>query len=96
MKFISNLIGEWMMEKKRKSKLNTIDCILIGCASFLVIFTFAILVIFILFQTEPDTLITSVFGLLGGEITVTFFIWYIKKRYARKYEREDSEDGQEM
>ena len=65
-------------KKKLPSKLNTIDCVLIGCASFLIIFTCAILIIFILFQTEPDTLITSVFGLLGGE-----------KRYARKYEEED-------
>lgn len=81
------------MRTTRKSKLNTIDGVLIGCASFLVIFTFAILVIFILFQTEPDTLITSVFGLLGGEITLSFAIWYIKKRYARKYEKEDR-DGQ--
>ena len=81
------------MRTTRKSKLNTIDCVLIGCASFLVIFTFAILVIFILFQTEPDTLINSVFGLLGGEITLSFAIWYIKKRYARKYEKEDR-DGQ--
>lgn len=76
-------------KKKLPSKLNTIDCVLIGCASFLIIFTCAILIIFILFQTEPDTLITSVFGLLGGEITLSFAIWYIKKRYARKYEEED-------
>lgn len=75
-------------------KLNTLDKILIGCASFLIIFTVVMIVIFILFQSVPDTLIEAVFGLLGGEAFVTFFIWYIKKRYARKYEREDKKDEQ--
>ena len=79
-------------KKKLPKKLNTIDCVLLGCASFLIVFTFAILVIFILFQTEPDTLITSVFGLLGSEIVLSFAIWYIKKRYAHKYEKEDRVD----
>lgn len=79
-----------MAQKKRKKpNLNTIDKILLGCASFLILFTVAVLIIFIIFQTEPDTLITSVFGLLGGEITLSFAIWYIKKRYAHKYEKED-------
>jgi len=74
-------------------KPNTIDKILIGCASFLILFTVVMIVIFIAFQSVPDTLIEAVFGLLGGEAIVTFFIWYIKKRYARKYEREDISDG---
>ena len=79
-------------KKKKHIKLTTIDGILIGCACFLIVFTFAILVIFILFQTEPDTLISSVFGLLGGEVTLSFAIWYIKKRYSHKFEREDKKD----
>ena len=82
-------------KKKRKLKLNTIDCILLGCASFLIVFTLSVLIIFIIYQTEPSTLITSVFSLLGSEIVLSFAIWYIKKRYAHKYEREDKEDGLE-
>lgn len=80
---------------KKKPTLNTIDKILLGCAGFLLLFTIMMIVIFIIYQTEPDTLITSVFGLLGGEITLSFAIWYIKKRYARKYEKEDKENGLE-
>lgn len=86
------MIRQKQKKQKKKSKLNTIDCILLGCATFLVLFTIAVLIIFIIFQNEPDTLITSVFGLLGGEITLSFAIWYIKKRYAKKYEKEDRVD----
>lgn len=82
------------MKHKETSKLNTIDKILVGCAVFLSIFTITMIVIFIKYQDEPSTLITSVFSVLGGEITLSFFIWYIKKRYARKYEMEDKENGE--
>ena len=81
-------------KSKKRIKLNTLDKILIGCASFLVSFTITMVVVFIVFQDVPDTLITSVFGVLGGEISLTFVIWYIKKRYARKYEKEDRDNGQ--
>lgn len=74
-------------------KFNTIDKVLIGCASFLFLFTVTMIVIFFLFQQEPTTLITSVFSVLGGEITLSFAIWYIKKRYAHKYEQEDRDNG---
>ena len=77
------------------NKLTTLDKILIGCASFLLIFTIAMIVIFCCFQSVPDTLITAVYGCLGSEVLLTFFIWYIKKKYARKYEREDKENGLE-
>ena len=82
-------------KKKKQNKLNTIDHILIGCASFLVSFTVTMVVVFILFQDVPDTLITSVFSVLGGEATLTFIIWYIKKRYAAKYTKEDKDNGLE-
>ena len=72
--------------------IKTLDKILIGCATFLLLFTVVMIVIFCVFQAVPDTLIDAVYGLLGGEVVVTFFIWYIKKRYARKYEREDKQD----
>lgn len=90
-----------MMKKKptnskmTESKINTIDKILIGCAVFLFLFVITMIVIFILYQAEPETLITSVFSVLGGEITLSFAIWYIKKRYAHKYEKEDRENGLE-
>lgn len=81
------------MSKKTQQKLNTIDKILLGCATFLIAFTIVMIAIFCVYQQEPSTLITSVFSLLGGEVTLSFAIWYIKKRYASKYEKEDKEDG---
>lgn len=81
-------------KKKKRIKLNTIDCILLGCAGFLIGFTIMMIIIFCIYQTEPSTLITSVFGLLGSEIILSFAIWYIKKRYAYKYDKEDKKDGQ--
>ena len=87
-----------MMKKKHRttaSKFNTIDKILIGCASFLFVFTVTMIIIFFMYQQEPSTLITSVFGVLGGEITISFAIWYIKKRYAAKYEKEDKNNNEE-
>jgi len=67
----------------KKNNLNTIDKILLGCALFLTVFTIVMIIIFIIYQQEPATLITSVFGVLGGEAVVSFFIWYIKKKYAK-------------
>ena len=83
------------VQKTMESKLNTIDKILLGCAAFLIAFTIVMIAIFCVYQTEPSTLITSVFSLLGGEATISFVIWYIKKRYATKYEQEDKEHGLE-
>jgi len=68
--------------------MNTIDKILLGCAIFILIFTVAMTVIFCVYQTVPDTLIESVFGLFTGEAVITFAIWWIKKR-AKGKERED-------
>ncbi len=57
------------MRKKRnpKKKLNTIDIVLIICGSLLVLFTIAMIIMFCLFQTVPDTLIVSFFGAFGIE-----------------------------
>jgi len=68
--------------------MNTIDKILLGCAIFILIFTVTMTVIFCVYQTVPDTLIESVFGLFTGEAVITFSIWWIKKR-AKGKERED-------
>ena len=72
--------------------MNTIDKILIGCVVALVSFTVTMIILFCVYQSVPDTLIDRFFGLLGSEIILTFAIWYIKKRYARKYEKEDREN----
>jgi cytochrome c biogenesis protein CcdA len=61
--------------------MNTIDKILVFLAGFFISFTISMIVIFCIFQSIPDTLVQSVFGVLGGEIILTFAIWWIKKKY---------------
>ena len=67
--------------------MNTLDRILLGCAIFLTLFTIVMIVIFCVFQSVPDTLIDSVFGLFTGEAVITFVIWWIKKKGQRKNDK---------
>ncbi len=77
-------------------KFNTIDKILLGCALFLTVFVIIMIIIFCIYQTIPDTLVTCVFGVLGSEAFIAFGIWYIKKRYANKYTKGEVEDDTEL
>ena len=61
-------------------KLSTIDRILLGCATFIVIFTITMIVVFCIKNSVPDALIESVFSLFTGEAIITFVIWWIKKK----------------
>ena len=60
--------------------MNTLDKILIACASFLVLFTISMVVIFCIYQSVPDVLIESVYSLAGSEAIITAVIWYAKKK----------------
>ena len=60
--------------------MNTIDKILIGCSIAVIAFTVAMIVIFCIFQSIPDTLVDNFYNLFTGEAIITFFIWWIKKR----------------
>ena len=78
------------MEKVKKTtenenKVTIVDVVLLGCAAFLIAFTVVMIAIFCVYQTEPSTLITSVFSLLGGEITLSFAI---SKLTERKWEKD--------
>ena len=74
-------------------KFNTIDKILLGCAVFLIAFTLTMITLFCIYGNVPDVLIDNVFRVLGVEGVLSFAIWWIKKRYARKYEKEDRLQG---
>lgn len=65
-------------------QMNTIDKILLACAIFLLLFTISMIVIFCIYQSVPDTLIDSVFSLMGGEAVITFVIWWVKKKASQK------------
>ena len=73
-----------MDTKKQKIKLNTIDKILIADVMILLLFTIAMIIVFCIYQAIPDTLVECFFGCAGGEGIVTFFLWWIKKRYSQE------------
>ena len=71
--------------------MNTIDKILIACAIAVIVFTLAMIVIFCVFQSVPDTLIDNFFNLFTGEIVLTFCIWWIKKKANRRTKKDDEQ-----
>lgn len=76
--------------------MKTMDCILIIVGVLLIIFTFAMIVIYLQTGGIPDTLCTCFFATLGGECGV---MGWIKTNKERKQERtwqvEDRKNGGE-
>ena len=70
-----------MMKKisKRRKKLSTLDRVLLFCAVSILAFTITMTVIFCIYQTVPDTLIVSYFGIYTGEGCICWRIWSKKK-----------------
>lgn len=66
--------------KKKHTKLNTLDKILLFCAISILMFTLIMIVLFIIFQSVPDTLIVSFFGVFTGEGCICWRIWAKKKK----------------
>ena len=64
----------------KKHRLNTIDRILIFCTIMLLLFTITMIVIFCVYQSVPDTLITVFFGAFSIETINTLIIYKEKKR----------------
>lgn len=68
-----------MKAKKKKSKLSTLDKVLIFCAVSIMAFTIAMTIIFCIYQAVPDALIVSYFGVYTGEGCICWRIWSKKK-----------------
>ena len=66
--------------------MKTMNIILVIIGVFLFLFTAAMVVIFCLCGSVPDTLITCVFAALGGECGVMAWIKTAKEKYAEKKE----------
>lgn len=64
----------------KKPRLNTIDKILIFCTVLLLLFTVTMIVIFCIYQSAPDTLITVFFGAFSIETINTLIIYKTKRR----------------
>lgn len=67
----------------KKSKLNTIDKILIFCTVLLLIFTITMIIIFCIYQSVPDTLIGAFFSAFGIETINTVILYKEKNKRKR-------------
>ena len=78
---------------KRKKKVNvehTMDVILIVLGIALAVFTIAMIIVFCIYQSVPDTLIGCVFGAITGECGFMALIQGAKERQeTRRWELED-------
>ena len=69
-----------MTRNTKKKKLNTLDRILLFCAVSVLVFTITMIVLFCIYQSVPDTLIVSFFGVFTGEGCICWRIWAKKKK----------------
>lgn len=69
-------------------KLNTLDKVLIGLASFLFVFIVATLIIYTINGWQFDTLITCVLGSGGIEVIASAFIQIAKYKHKKGVEDE--------
>jgi hypothetical protein len=78
------------MKKRKKNTVGVMDRILVFIAILLLIFTSAMIVIYVKTGGIPDTLCTCVFSVCGGECGVMGWIKTNKDRQRdREYELED-------
>jgi len=63
----------------KKKKRSTLDKVLLFCAFSIIVFTIIMIVLFCIFQSVPDTLIVSFFGVFTGEGCICWRIWAKKK-----------------
>lgn len=76
--------------EETKAKIKTMDLILVLMGIFLLVFIVAMVVVFINCGAVPDSLVTGVFLLCGGECGVMGWIKNSKERAElRKWELED-------
>ena len=70
--------------KGRKKRMGTMDFILLIVFLCLTVFTIAMIVLFTVYGSVPDTLITCVFATLGGECGI---LGWIKATKEKKQDR---------
>lgn len=79
------------MKRKKKANIeHTMDVILIVLGIALAVFTIAMIIVFCLYQSVPDTLVGCVFGAITGECGFMALIKGTKERQeTRRWELED-------
>ena len=83
-------------DKPRGFRLNKMDVILIVIAVTLYMFTMKMIELFEIYSAVPDTLITCVFGLCGGECGAMSWIKTSNEKYRdRRWQLEDEKRMEE-
>lgn len=77
--------------KRRKKKLKTMDVALVVLLLMMIIFTVTMIWIFLRVGSVPDTLITAVFAVMGGECGILGWIKTTKEKKTSKQEEKDDE-----
>lgn len=77
--------------KHLKKKFKTMDIILVIVAAAALTFTIAMIRIFKDQGAIPDTLVTCVFAMLGGECGAMAWIKTVKEKYSKTEEDKDDE-----
>jgi len=67
------------IKRNRRKRMSTLDRVLLFCAISILTFTVAMTIVFCIFQSVPDTLIVSFFGVFTGEGCICWRIWAKKK-----------------
>lgn len=81
---------------KDKPRIGKMDLILVIMGVTLLLFTLKMIQLFEMYQTVPDTLITMVFGVCGGECGVMGWIKTTKERQTdRRWQIEDEKRTEE-
>lgn len=75
---------EDLQKKQSKKKLNDLDKYLIFAFTSLILFTIAVLIIYIFVHDEPAVLVGCFFGAFGGEILMCALIKRLKLRKEMK------------
>ncbi len=72
--------------------MKTMDLILIIVGVLLLAFTVTMIVLFCMYQSVPDTLITMFFGCLGTECGVMGWIKTAKEKQRRNAEKDEDDE----
>lgn len=78
------------MARKKSKKFNKMDLFLLVDLLLIIIFTVVMIILYVNTLAVPDTLIVSVFSVLGGELGIMGWIKSTKEREeTRRQELED-------
>lgn len=81
-----------MADNQEKPKMNKLDVVLMVMFIVTMIFTLAMVILFCLFQSIPDTLVTAFFGIVSIELACCGWVKNAKEKSRRIRQTQKKED----